>query len=374
MRFSPHVNTPCHRHEYSAFFAQGIELAKVAQQYAQQQGLPIPGLSGNPNGQNQGGLAGSLQGLAGALGGGNNANNNGFNTTGATAAGFGGLAALSGPYTGSFGNNRSDSFTGSPGFAQDRGGFGQRQGSFGRQGSFSQQQQGFGQQQGYGFDPQQGYGYDQLGGYGQQGGYGDPMQGFSGAMTTQGQQGYSPQLASPWSVHQNQWAQNQQQLPVPGFTNGFASEIVPQPGFGQSFGQTTPRGQGGSFWPSAGMAGAGLAGAGLASGYNQGYGGAALGGYGQPGYGYGGQASAYGGPPILSSMPGKGGSGKGGGGKGGGGKGGGGKGGGGGKPPGGVTEQPVGPMPMAGWLHVPPGFDLPEGIPKGLEVSVGCGL
>lgn len=111
----------------------------------------------------------------------------------------------------------------------------------------------------------------------------------------------------------------------------------------------------------AGLAGAGL-GAGLAATYNQGFGG---GGYGyrpmmQPGYGN--SAAAYGGPMTLPSLS------KGG--KGGGKGGGGGKGNKGGKTP--VTEQPpAGFVPVGGWLALPPGYELPEGIPKGLEVG-GC--
>ncbi len=370
---------------------QALELGKVVQDYAGQQGVSLPGMGkertmnddmpgafGRPQSSGGGGL---FEKVSSALNGGSadgfGGNNRGFGSgngfgaaaaTAATAAGFGGAAHAAA--------------------AGQRGGDQQRQGRFGRSSSFSesqrggsfpphqqQQQQaaGFGQP---GFAPTtpQGFGPTAPMGFGTPGTFGpptpqltpsfsqpgapagfnnqayppaysvmDPPFGFSGAMTTQGQPNWGGSQLGGWGG-----AQQQPQYD----SRGFAKEMAP--GFGAS---------GGGGWGSAaGMAAGGLAaaglGAGLASTYNQAFGsgsGGSGGPYGFPTGGYTNPGMAYGGPPG----PPKGGKGK---------KKGGGK----GKQDKSavVTEAPpTGPTPLEGWLHVPQGYELPDGIPKGLEVG-----
>lgn len=370
----------------------------MAQEYAQQQGLPLGGnkthghghslAQGQGHGQGQG--QNPLASLATGLGFGNSGfNPNAAGTAAATAAGFGGLTALAGGLLSNDANNagttngqgtsggfpgagfrgqthvqsphqptlqRSHSFSGTGNFA----GFGQQSGGFNTAAGFSSQPgtpSGFTGQTAPGFHTQSNYA-------GQQGffpqSYGTT--GFSGAMTTQGQpSGYGAQ-AQTWQP----WGQQTQPTGT-GYTGGYSQMATAQ---GYPSGSQSARGSG-DFWQTAGIAGAaGLAGAGLATAYNQGYGGNS--GYGaNSGYGGGygmvppgfhqAPAGQYGGPMTLPSL------GKGGGGGGGKNKGNSGK----NKNKGGVpvvTEQPQGVAPVAGWLHVPPSYELPEGIPKGLEV------
>ncbi|CAM9768114.1 unnamed protein product [Pylaiella littoralis] len=424
---------------------KGLELARVAQQYAQQQGIPLPSLSGNgqtmndtmpgPFGQPQqssgGGLAGLFERASSAFNG--SSGNDGFNTaaaTAATAAGFGGMSQFAGGGGGSnhegmgVGGQRQSRFGRSRSFGgSNTNGFGQQQqqqqrqqrgrshSGYGPQGFASTTPQGFGPNtpqgfgpntpqgfgpntpQGFGPNTPQGFGpntpgmFDTPGTYGPPTplgtpGYGqatplgfdnqpyppaytvmDPPQfGFSGAMTTQGQ---------PFGAQQA-WSQQPQQS----FNNaGFANQVGPQPGFmgaSPGFGTNSAAAQrgarGGNGWNSAGMTGAaGLAaaslGAGLASTYNRAFGdgvgsrsGGGGGAYdfaaGMP-QGFPNQAAAYGGPgmpPAGGKTKGK--------------KGGGNK----NKPAVVVEQPPLVPEQIGGWLHVPAGYELPEGIPKGLEI------
>lgn len=362
----------------------------MAQEYAQQQGLPLGGNKshghghghGQVQGQGQGQSQNPLTGLATGLG----FSSSGFNpsaagTAAATAASFGGLSAIAGGLLGGDANNagatggqgagsgfpgssargqthlqsppqptlqRSHSFSGTGNFT----GFGQQGGGFNTAAGFSSQPgtpSGFPGQAAPGFHSQPNYSGQHN--FFQQG-YGT---GFSGAMTTQGQPpAYGTQSWQPWG--------QQTQPAGTAYTGGYSQMATAQ---GYPSGSQSARGSG-DFWQTAGIAaGAGLAGAGLATAYNQNYGGNSgySGGYGMvpPGF-HQAPSAQYGGPMTLPNLNGKGG---GGGGKN---KGGGGKsknkGGGGGV----VTEQPQGVAPVAGWLHVPPSYELPEGIPKGLEV------
>lgn len=375
----------------------------------------LPGAFGQT--QSSGG-GGSLQGLlkqaSSAFGGNSNngfgdsrgfGDNRGFGmgaaTTAATAAGFAGMSHFAdrgdGHQQPRFG--RSNSFTGDGGQQQPRG-FGRsnsftsgNNSSFHKQKQQHQQQQAAFGQQGFapvtpqGFAPNNSAGFGTPGtfgpptplgtpGFGQGGPAGfnnqayppaysimDPPQfGFSGAMTTQGQ---------PFGVQQG-WGQQPQQQ-IPGFNNaGYANQSFSQPGFvsgSSGYDQSAQRGGGGGGggWGTAGLAAGGLAaaglGAGLASTYNSAFGNGS-GGSGSYGFptgvqqGYHNPAAAYGGPPLPPN-PGKQGKKKdknknkaav-------------------------VTEQPPAePATVNGWLHVPAGYELPEGIPKGLEVgNVGGG-
>lgn len=363
-------------------------MAKVVQDYAATQGVHLPSLSGKERtmndtmpgafGKNQSshGFGGLMRTASSVLNGGG-AGNNGFNdyglgggagATAATAAGFAGMSHFAdrGERHQQQGFGRSNSFGGDGG-GQQRSRLNRNNSFGGNNNGFSQQQQqGFGQQ---GFAPSTPQGFGPNNNFATPGTFGpptpqgtpgfgqgapagfnnqayppaysvmDPPQyGFSGAMTTQGQ---------PYGVQQG-WGQQQQQP--------FAS------GYGQ---QSHQRGASGGGWGAAaagGLAAAGL-GAGLASTYNSAFGGGngGGGGYGYPtgmqqGYH---PAAAYGGP-ALPPNPGKQGKKK-------------------NKDKNKsavVTEQPQAvPMAVNGWLHMPPGYELPDGIPKGLEVgSDGVGV
>ncbi|CAN0403897.1 unnamed protein product, partial [Hapterophycus canaliculatus] len=232
-------------------------------------------------------------------------------------------------------------------------------------GWFPGQQGPFGQQ---GFVPTtpQGFGPNTPGGFGTPGTYGPPTplgtpgygQGFNGDQYPPAYSVMDPPTPFGFSgamTTQQGWGQQ----PQPAYnSNGFANQMNTQAGFvggSSSFGRQADRGSGSDFWNSAGIAGAGLAGAGLGAGlastYNSAFG--SGGAYGVPTDGFPNPAAAYGGPsmpPAPGKVPKK--------------KGGGNK----NKNKDPVTEQPVpGPVPE-GWLAMPAGFELPDGIPKGLEV------
>ena len=350
----------------------------------------MPGAFGKTQ-SSEGGFGGLLRTASTVLGGGGN--NNGFTDnsfgaglagTAATAAGFAGMQHFAqdrGEPQQQQRYGRSNSFGGDGG--QQRGGFGRSNSFSGGNNSrnnnnFQQQGGGFGQQgfgpttpQGFGPNnnfatpatfgpptPQSGFGPGAPAGFNNQAyppAYSvmDPPQfGFSGAMTTNGQ---------PYGVQQAGWGQQQQQQQqIPPFNNG---GFVSQPGFvggSSGYGQTHQRGNsGGGGWGTAaagGLAAAGL-GAALGSTYNSAFGSGNGGsaGYGFPTgmqQGYHNPAAAYGGPPLPPN-PGKQGKKK-------------------NKnkdKSAVVTDQPpAAPAAVGGWLHVPAGYELPEGIPKGLEV------